>query len=83
MVRTYTLGLLVVIALVATVAPSQAQNRAWCTERSMSSWGFPNCAYDSFAQCRATASGTGAHCRPNPWLGRAEPREPRRKRIRR
>jgi uncharacterized protein DUF3551 len=64
--------------------PAQAQHGggAWCTERPIGSWGFPNCSYNSFQQCQATAWGTGAHCRPNPWLGYAE--APRRKlRVRR
>jgi hypothetical protein len=81
---TTTAGLIAISAMLAISSPAQAQHGggAWCTERSMSSWGFPNCSYGSFEQCRATASGTGAHCRPNPWLNYAE--SPRRKqRVRR
>jgi hypothetical protein len=78
--KTMTVSALALAAgMMFGAAPAQAQHGggAWCTERSISSWGFPNCSYRSFEQCRATAWGTGAHCRPNPWLGYAE--SPRRK----
>ena len=64
----------VVTTFVTSVEPSYAQNRRFCTERSIWSWGFPNCAYDTFEQCRATASGTGAYCTSNPWY--VEPQKP-------
>ena len=61
-------GLLAGVALLfATAHPSEAQNRRWCTERGVGSWGFPNCAYDTYEQCAATASGLGLHCTTNPW----------------
>jgi hypothetical protein len=63
-----------VAAFAAGVEPSQAQNRRFCTERPIGSWGFPNCAYDTMEQCRATASGTGAYCTSNSWY--VEPQKP-------
>ena len=44
--------------LFATV-PAQAQHGggAWCTERPIGSWGFPDCSYSSFQQCQETAWG--------------------------
>ena len=64
----------VVTTLVTSVEPSYAQNRHFCTQRPVGSWGYPNCAYDTFEQCRATASGTGAYCTSNPWY--VEPQKP-------
>jgi hypothetical protein len=55
-------------ATLAGTEPSSAQNRRWCTQ---SRSGFPICAYDTFEQCRAAASGTGAYCTENPsWTRR-------------
>jgi hypothetical protein len=79
------LGLLAAVALLAaTTGPGEAQNRRWCTERGVGSWGFPNCAYDSYAQCDATARGLGVHCTTNPWYARGstQPRKSRRYRSR-
>ena len=64
----------VAAALATSVEPSYAQNRRFCTQRPVGSWGFPNCAYDTFEQCRATASGTGAYCTSNSWY--VEPVKP-------
>jgi len=73
--RAFVIVSVAVAAVLATgVEPSFAQNRRFCTERSIWSWGFPNCAYDTFEQCRATASGTGAYCTSNPWY--VEPQKP-------
>jgi Protein of unknown function (DUF3551) len=71
--RRVCLALFVALAaIVATEQPSSAQNRRWCTERSVFSWGFPDCSYDTFEQCRASASGTGRYCTANPWYGSAD-----------
>ena len=51
-------------ALAVSSDPVEAQNRRWCTQGR--SGGFPICAYDTFEQCRAAASGTGAYCVENP-----------------
>lgn len=65
--RKIMIALLAVFAaLAASVEPSSAQERRFCTQRPMSSWGWPDCAYDTFEQCRASASGTGAYCISNP-----------------
>jgi hypothetical protein len=73
--RTILIATVAVVAAFATsVEPGHAQNRRFCTQRPAGSWGFPNCAYDTFEQCRATASGTGAYCTSNPWY--VEPEKP-------
>ena len=69
---------MVVAALSVSVQPSSAQNRRWCTERGVGSWGFPNCSYDTYEQCAATASGLGVHCTENLQY-RPEPKAPRHK----
>lgn len=74
----------VVAAWTASVEPGSAQNRRYCTQRPISDWGFPDCAYDTFEQCRATASGTGAYCISNPWYAEPEKATRRKKkRVRR
>jgi hypothetical protein len=72
----------VIVVLAASTAPGSAQNRRWCTERGVGSWGFPNCAYDTYEQCAATASGLGLHCTQNYYYKpqpKPEPRKARRK----
>jgi hypothetical protein len=63
-----------IAALAASAEPSHAQNRRFCTQHSIGHGGFPYCGFDTFEQCRATASGTGAYCISNPW--HAEPEKP-------
>jgi len=73
--RTILMPFLAVVAIVATGANTgYAQNRRFCTQTSIFSGGWPHCAYDTFEQCRATASGTGAYCVSNPWY--VEPEKP-------
>ena len=38
----------------------------WCVQYGGIASGTMNCGFTSFAQCRATASGNGAWCIPNP-----------------
>jgi hypothetical protein len=66
LMRKIVIALLgLVAAFVTTIEPSHAQNRAWCTQGRVGSWGFPYCAYDTFAQCQAAASGLGRSCTQN------------------
>jgi hypothetical protein len=66
--RPILIALVAMSAMLAGTEPSSAQTRRWCTQ---SRSGFPICAYDTFAQCRAAASGTGAYCVENPsWIRR-------------
>ena len=61
-------GTAAVAGVMTSTEPASAQNRRWCTQ---SRSGFPICAYDTFEQCRAAASGTGAYCVENPeWIRR-------------
>ena len=50
----------------------------WCASYSGGSGGT-NCGFYSFEQCRATVSGIGGFCQPNPFSGSGAAREPRRR----
>jgi hypothetical protein len=53
-----------IAGLVAGTAPASAQDR-YCLQGRQ--WGYPgNCAFATYAQCRATASGTNSGCGINP-----------------
>jgi hypothetical protein len=49
--------------LAADIAPASAQYRPWCLRSGFSGPGW--CGFDSFAQCMASASGTGGSCIEN------------------
>ncbi len=52
-------------ALTLTVSTSPAVAARYCLQGA--GWGYPgNCQFRTFAQCRATASGTNAGCGINP-----------------
>jgi Protein of unknown function (DUF3551) len=58
-------ALAVASALSLTVSTSPASAARYCLQGP--SWGYPgNCAFRSFASCRAAASGTTASCGLNP-----------------
>jgi hypothetical protein len=61
-----------VAALASMTAPAAAQDR-YCLQGRQ--WGYPgNCAFATYAQCRATASGTQATCGINPRYAYARQR---------
>jgi hypothetical protein len=44
---------------------------AWCLSRAGRNWGNADCAYFSYAQCRAAIiAPPGGDCLPNPWASR-------------
>jgi hypothetical protein len=53
-------------ALAAGIDAGNAQTRRWCTEGAVGSFTIPSCAYDTQAQCLASASGNGQRCSENP-----------------
>jgi len=57
-----------VVALLAATSSSDAQfSRRYCTfGGGPGSSGEPDCSYDTFEQCRASASGLGRYCGENP-----------------
>jgi hypothetical protein len=65
--------LILVVGLVSFAAPTRAQtfdpNYPVCVQ--ISEWGGwrIECSYTSMAQCKASASGLGRTCMPNPYFG--------------
>jgi Protein of unknown function (DUF3551) len=63
---------LMVIACVFSAMPASAQDR-YCLQGRQ--WGYPgNCAFATYAQCMATASGTESGCGINPRYAYARQR---------
>lgn len=51
----------------------------WCAVYSESTVGATNCGFSTLAQCRATISGIGGACMPNPaYVGPAPRPQPKR-----
>ena len=76
---------LVVLAVFLTQVPADAlpcDNTRWCAEYSGNGGGGTNCGFFTIEQCRATVSGIGGFCQPNPFYnpcgsaGRRSPRSP-------
>jgi uncharacterized protein DUF3551 len=62
----------VAIAYVLSAIPASAQDR-FCLQGRQ--WGYPgNCAFATYAQCMATASGTESGCGINPRYAYARQR---------
>ena len=56
-------------------APAQAGiEYPWCAVYSESTVGATNCGFSTLAQCRATISGIGGMCQPNPAYPSPAPR---------
>ena len=86
--RFVTLSLATVLTLLALGAsPSDAQffSRRYCTFGGTdNSSGDPDCSFNTWEQCRASASGLGRYCGENPFYvapaREARPQEPNKKR---
>jgi hypothetical protein len=70
--RLVLIGGIAAAALAADIQSGSAQisffNRQFCTiATSGQDSGEPNCSYDTWEQCRASASGTGRYCSENPF----------------
>jgi Protein of unknown function (DUF3551) len=65
------------VATLATSAPAAAQDYPWCVQGRQT--GIPGeCAYQTFAQCMASASGRDAYCGRNPRTAFGLQQAPRR-----
>jgi len=75
MCRLFTFAsVIVVLATIASLSPAVAAR--YCLQGR--NWGYPgNCQFSTMAQCRATASGTGASCGVNPRYAFARQRPAR------
>src|SRR5262249_52868526 len=64
-----TYAVATVLTLLVGAGPGQTREYPWCAQYSPRG-GAPNCGFAPFAQCRATVSGVGGFCNPNPRYGR-------------
>jgi hypothetical protein len=78
--RTIPLVAITFAALSLSAVGARAEG-TWCAHYS--GRGGTNCGFYSFEQCRATVSGIGGFCQPNPFSAYGAAREPRRKSYRR
>ncbi|MBN8960298.1 MAG: DUF3551 domain-containing protein [Rhizobiales bacterium] len=65
----------------AASTPAEAREYPFCLQspgRSLPG----DCSYDTYAQCRASASGRFADCSANPWYAFSGPERPRQRRHR-
>lgn len=65
------LALLCAVMAIATVDTARADPYRWCAVYSgggmFGGGGGKNCGFVTLAQCRATISGIGGRCEPNPF----------------
>lgn len=75
--RIVAAAFLAIAALAWAGSGAKAQDLPWCAIFSGDLGGVRSCAYSTQEQCRATVSGVGGFCQPNPWINsptRATPR---------
>ena len=86
--RPALIGLATLVAILAANAPSGHTqesffNKRYCTMGGRGGSGMPDCSYNTWEQCRASASGLGRYCAENPnWKAErtgGNERSPRRK----
>jgi hypothetical protein len=58
---------LLTACMVAIVTPAQADPYRWCAQYTEDAGGSSNCYFMTIEQCRATVSGIGGYCSPNPF----------------
>jgi hypothetical protein len=76
---------LAVAAVGISFDTAKADPYRWCADLTINRGGASNCYFVTLEQCRATVSGVGGYCRPNPFydgLPVVTPPEPRRPRTR-
>ena len=70
--RFASMGLATVFAVLALGVPSSVAQESFFSKRFCTfggghdSSGFPDCSYNTWEQCRASASGLGRYCGENP-----------------
>jgi Protein of unknown function (DUF3551) len=66
--RFVVLGLVIAAGALGLSAPSASAqfNNRFCTQGGLGGFGSMDCAYSTWEQCLASASGTGRHCTENP-----------------
>jgi len=63
-----TIPLVLVTFAALCLSSLGARAGSWCASFGTGFSGT-NCSFNSFEQCRATLSGIGGFCRPNPYPG--------------
>ena len=71
--------LALIAAAVSLTTPAHAQNYPWCAQYGGRNVASTNCGFASFEQCRATVSGVGGSCYPNPQYQLPAGRHPQRR----
>ena len=56
-----------ILSVNTDTASAQNTTRPYCIRDGGGSPGMWDCSYYSMNQCRASASGVGGSCQPNPW----------------
>lgn len=60
---------------------AKADSYRWCADLTINWGGATNCYFRTLEQCRATVSGVGGYCKPNPFYdGRNDATAPRSRR---
>jgi len=78
-----TFAALGLMAACAGFDAAKADPYRWCADYSSGHLGgASNCGFVTLEQCRATVSGVGGFCQPNPWYTGAAPSDSRRNRRR-
>ncbi len=63
------------------ITPAQARDFPFCIKGPDYPGGLGQCAFDTYEQCQATASGRYAYCDTNPYYrGNVAPADPRQRR---
>ena len=75
--RPALIGLATLVAILAASAPSgHAQesffNKRYCTMGGRGGSGVPDCSYNTWEQCRASASGLARYCGENPYYAESK-----------
>lgn len=71
--RLLTATIMAVVVVVLTPAAGSADPYQWCAVYGGDAGGASNCGFVTIEQCRATVSGIGGFCNPNPfYTGPAE-----------
>ena len=83
MIRLSTAAFVFVLAVGASGGEAKADPYRWCADYAYGGLGgAKNCYFLTLEQCRATVSGVGGNCTPNPFFTGYPVDQPRRSRPR-
>ena len=64
--RILLVGATTIVTVLSANNIAQAVEYPWCAYYGGREFSATNCGFSTFAQCRATVSGIGGSCQPNP-----------------